>query len=152
MNAETEHAYAGIYTFIITIIALAGGQLPEARLQRFLKRTNADERTPVDRTDKLLARMMKDGYLIRIKEGMDGEDQVEYRIGPRGKVEVGEDGIEGLVRRVYGDNYTDDLSSRLERSLKMLDWQAQPAPDPDGDAPSRRLPGRPRRSDAEDQL
>lgn len=116
-TSEMESAYVGLYTMIISLISLSGGSLPETKLERFLKRTNADQTTPVDKTDKLLARMIKEGYIVKLKETNAGEEIVDYMVGPRGKAEVGDDGVIGLVKTVYGDSATEDLDRRLERSL-----------------------------------
>lgn len=40
-------------------------------------------------------------------------------VGPRGKVEVGEQGVAGLVRTVYGEGATEELEKRIERSLGL---------------------------------
>ena len=109
----------GLYTFIIATIYLAGGMLPEAKLERYLRRTNADQSTPVDKTDKLIQRLIKDGYIVRSKENSGGEELVNYMVGPRGKVEVGEEGVAGLVRTVYGQKADEDLDKKLERSLGL---------------------------------
>jgi DNA-binding PadR family transcriptional regulator len=63
---------------------------------------NADTYTPIDRTDRFLQRLTKDGYLVRTREMDGGEEVIEYMVGPRGKVEVGPQGVSGLVREVYG--------------------------------------------------
>jgi hypothetical protein len=63
---------------------------------------NADDYTPIDKTDKLLARLCREGYLVRTKEKEDGEEIIEFMVGPRGKIEVGSSGVAGLVREVYG--------------------------------------------------
>jgi hypothetical protein len=60
-----------------------------------------------------------------------GEEVIEYMVGPRGKVEVGESGVAGLVREVYGrpdptmtvpeneqeKEENEEFESRLERNL-----------------------------------
>lgn len=84
------------------MISLNGGALSEQKLERYLARTNADTYTPIDRTDRFLARLCKEGYLVRTRENDGGEEVVEYMVGPRGKVEVGWGGVAGLVREVYG--------------------------------------------------
>lgn len=117
----------GLYTFIIATIALAGGELAEAKLERYLRRTNADQSTPVDKTDKLMARLLKDGYIIKIKENSGGEELVSYRVGPRGKVEVGDEGVADFVRRVYGQKADDELDKRLHRSLDLGERRAESA-------------------------
>ncbi|KAJ9637323.1 hypothetical protein H2201_001718 [Coniosporium apollinis] len=118
-TSATESAYVALYTFIISVIYLAGGQLPEEKLERYLKRTNADQTTPVDKTDKLLNRLIKEGYIVRNKDTSGGEEIMEYMVGPRGKVEVGEQGVAGLVRTVYGEGATEELEKRIERSLGL---------------------------------
>lgn len=97
-----ESTYTGIYTFIIALITLNGGSLAEQKLDRYLARTNADVSTPLDRTDKLLQRLCRDGYLVKTREMDGGEENIEYILGPRGKVEVGTGAIAGMVRAVYG--------------------------------------------------
>lgn len=138
--ASLEASYTALSTFIISLINLSGGSLPENKLTRHLARVNADTSTPVDGTEKTLARMIKEGYIVRIKEGAAGEDPVvEFRVGPRGRVEVGEGGTAGLVRAVYGVGPGDEvdgeggdaeevrreeLERRIERSLKLVGGRA----------------------------
>ncbi|EEH20025.2 hypothetical protein PABG_02284 [Paracoccidioides brasiliensis Pb03] len=101
-SSITESTYTAIYTFIISTILLSGGSIREQKLDRLLRRVNADNFTPIERTDRLLARLCKEGYIVRNRE-MDGvEEVVEYLVGPRGKVEVGVAGVSGLIREVYG--------------------------------------------------
>jgi len=117
---EMEAAYVGLYSFIVGVIMLGGGRLPEAKLERYLKRTNADQSTPVDSRDKLLARMEREGYIQRAREMNAGEETVEYLVGPRGKMEIGEAGVAGFVKAVYGETFDEDAAKRLERSMKMV--------------------------------
>ena len=92
------------------MILLNGGSLAEQKLDRYLARTNAEVATPVDRTDKLLQRLCKEGYIIKTREMDGGEEVIEYVVGPRGKIEVGAGGVAGLVRTVYGKNKRDHAS------------------------------------------
>lgn len=73
-----------------------------------------------ERTDTVLKKMERQGYIVKVKErDGGGEETVDYVVGPRGKAEVGERGVAGVVRRVYkGRNMQDDeLERRLVRSL-----------------------------------
>jgi hypothetical protein len=117
---EAESAYIGLYTFVISLIYLKGGMLPEAALDRYLRRTNADQTTPVDRTEKLLQRMVKDGYVNKVKDNSSGEEKVDYIVGPRGKVEVGEDGVAQFIKNVWGTDDAADLHMQIERSLTLV--------------------------------
>ncbi|KAF1967164.1 MAGE-domain-containing protein [Bimuria novae-zelandiae CBS 107.79] len=117
-DPDLAGAYIGLYSTVISLILLSGGTLSEAKLDRFLKRMNAGDSTPVDTTDKVLMRMAKDGYIVKIKDTQGGEELVDYMVGPRGKVEVGKEGVRDLVRTVYGDD-VQDLDQRLKRSLGL---------------------------------
>ena len=117
-----EASYIGLTTFVIALIYLSASQtMSESRLEKHLKRMNADNYVLAgEKTEKVLKRMEKENYIIKLRErdGV-GEESVEYIVGPRGKVEVGERGVAGLVRSVYGkkDAEADELERRLVRSL-----------------------------------
>lgn len=109
----------GLYTFVVSVIYLSeGGRCSEGRLERALKKVAVGEYGPGgEKMDKVLKRMEKEGYIVKIREReAGGEESVEFVVGPRGKVEVGERGVAGCVREVYGDGVT-GLEKRLERSL-----------------------------------
>jgi hypothetical protein len=116
---EQEATYVGLYTFIISTIYLSGGSLPEEKLNQYLRRCNADSQTPLDRTEKVIQRMINDGYLYKVKDSSSGEEATEYYVGTRGKIEVGEVGTANLVRTVY-EGSADDLDKRLERTLALV--------------------------------
>ncbi len=123
-TARIEATYIGLYSFIIALVRLSGGSIAEARLERYLQRANAEQYTPLDKTDKLLQRMCKEGYLVRVKDASCGEETVEYMAGARAKVEVGPEGVAGLVRTVYSGADVADLDARLERSLGLKEKRA----------------------------
>ncbi|KAI9703671.1 MAG: hypothetical protein M1836_007441 [Candelina mexicana] len=151
-----ESTLTGISSFIIALISLSGGSIAEAKLERYLRRANADQYTPLDKTDKLLARLMKEGYIVRLKDSSGGDEMVEYMVGPRGKVEVGDDGVGGLVRTVYGDG-GEDLEGRIERSLGLGEGKRKKGGEEvngngEGGVVTKRTPGRPRRqADSEEE-
>lgn len=99
-------------------------------MERYLRRLDILDNVPfgapasgAEKTEKLLKRMEKDGYLLKIKEASGtGEDDVYWVVGPRGKVEVGDAGVSGLVKAVYGDlagEEEDELERRIGRSLGL---------------------------------
>ena len=121
-STAAEASYVGLTTFIIALIYLSPSQtMSESRLEKHLKRMNADNYVLAgEKTEKVLKRMEKENYIIKVRErDGGGEESVEYIVGPRGKVEVGERGVAGLVRGVYGkkDAEADELDRRLARSL-----------------------------------
>lgn len=102
------------------MISLNGGTLGDQKLERYLARMNADQYTPIDKTEKLLQRLCKEGYIVKTREMDGGEEIIEYMVGPRGKVEVGSGGVAGLARSVYGVvGATDEaeFEAKLRRSL-----------------------------------
>lgn len=120
-SENAEATYTAFYSFIIALILLNNGSLPEAKLERYLKRTNADQWTPIMSTEKLLQKLAKEGYLEKRRDTSNGEEIIEWVVGPRGKVEVGERGVQGFVREVYGGGgqEDEDLERKLERSLGL---------------------------------
>lgn len=118
-----------------------GGTLGEQKLERYLARVNAETYTPIDRTDRFLARLCKEGYLVRTREMDGGEEIIEYMAGPRGKVEVGTGGVSGLAREVYGfagdgeltraeENEREEFETRLKRSLGVAEMAREEEEEP----------------------
>ncbi|KAL9133880.1 MAG: hypothetical protein Q9175_004937 [Cornicularia normoerica] len=121
-STGAEASYVGLTTFILALIYLSASQtISESRLEKHLKRMNADNYVLAgEKTEKVLKRMEKENYIVKVRErDGGGEESVEYVIGPRGKVEIGEKGVAGLVRGVYDkkDAEADELERRLVRSL-----------------------------------
>jgi melanoma-associated antigen len=63
--------------------------------------------------------MVKDGYIAKIKDTSTGEEMIDYIVGPRGKVEVGAEGVADLAKKVWGEDGLEDLNSRLERTFAL---------------------------------
>lgn len=95
--------------------------MAEGRLEAALERVNAGNYfLNGERTENILKRMERQGYIVKIRErDGGGEETVDYMVGPRGKAEIGERGVAGMARRVYGkkDAEKDELERRLVRSL-----------------------------------
>ncbi|KIW24224.1 uncharacterized protein PV07_09952 [Cladophialophora immunda] len=101
-NVDVESSYTALYTFILSLIYLNNNAITDQKLERYLKRVNADTYTPLGNKEKLLQRMMKEGYIEKRRDTSSGEEIIEWTPGPRGKIEVGVEGVTGLVRTVYG--------------------------------------------------
>lgn len=124
-----EDSYVGLYTMIIALIVISGGMMAEGKLDRALRRMNADQSTPVGTKDKTLAAMVKDGYIVKIKETTGGEETIDYIVGPRGKVEVGRDGVANLIRIMYGTTETEEeLDKKIKRTLDFAEANNASAP------------------------
>lgn len=95
--------------------------MAEGKLESALARVNADNYfLNGERTENILKRMERQGYIIKIRErDGGGEETVDYMVGPRGKAEIGERGVAAMARRVYAkkDAERDELERKLVRSL-----------------------------------
>lgn len=122
-NIESEFkeaTYIGICTTIVSIISLSSNDsVPDHKLLQYLERLNLEKNSGLGKTDSLLAKMVKDGYIYKTVEKTVDDEHIDWRVGARGKVEIGNKGIQGLVREVYGENAPDDLDKKLQRSLGM---------------------------------
>jgi hypothetical protein len=141
---------------IISLISLSGGTISDANLDKYLRRLNADVNTPIGQTEASLAKMVKQGYIILLKEGAGDDQTKEWMVGPRGKIEVGNRGVRELVREIYGENAPDDLAKRINSSLgiKADENDEEDAEEAENrqvniGQSQRRGPGRPRRNAAE---
>jgi melanoma-associated antigen len=123
-----------LYTVLVSLISLSGGQLPDVKMERYLRRLNIEDNTPLtsmnsSKTENLLKRLERDGYVFKVRENTGtGEEDVYWVVGPRGKMEVGDDGVTGLTKTVYGDQSEADeaeLDRRIERSLGLAEKLAQ---------------------------
>ncbi|CAK4028893.1 mage family [Lecanosticta acicola] len=120
-TSADESKYTAIYTILVSLILLSGGNLPDAKMERYLRKLGLQDKTPIkdyEMTEKLMKRLEKDGYLIRVRESHGtGEDDVYWIVGPRGKVEVGESGVRGLATTVFGDMETEEDEADLDRKI-----------------------------------
>lgn len=121
-SPDEEAAYVALYTTIVSIITLSGGQLSDARLQRHLQRLNVKVNMPMGKTEDALARMVRQGYLGKARSkavaGGGDEDSLTWFVGPRGRLEVTPEAIAAFVREAY-QGTSADLEKRLEASLKI---------------------------------
>lgn len=132
VSVDDEAAYVGFYTLVISLIRISGGDLSEAMLKRHLTRLNAEHHTfSSTKTEDTLAKMQRQGYLVKSidKEARQhGEDETAttWHVGPRGKVEVGDEAVAGLIREVWGpEAQGDELEAKLHASLQIREREAQ---------------------------
>ncbi|CAE7013798.1 hypothetical protein PTT_08551 [Pyrenophora teres f. teres 0-1] len=120
---NVEDSYVALYTTVIAFIIISGGIIPEGKLDRALRRMNADQTTPLGTKDKTLAAMVKDGYIVKVKDVSGGtEETIDYVVGPRGKVEVGGEGVAQFIRSVYGESEDQtELDKRIQRTLDVAE-------------------------------
>lgn len=151
-----EGTYTAVYSVLVALIALSGGALPEAKLERYLRRLGMEDKTPVaghGKTEQLLKRMEREGYLVKVKEAATaGEEDVSWYVGPRGRKEVGDDGVRGLTSAVYGDlndGEEAELQRRIGRSLDMGGSMADKKVEAEGGEKKKR--GRKRKEQQEEE-
>lgn len=122
-DINREDSYVGLYTMVIALITICGGKIKEETLDRHLRRLNANNSTPLGTTDKSIRLMADNGYIARVKETQaDGAETLEYIVGPRGKLEVGRDGVTELIRVMYGEEGDlAEVERKIERTLNIAD-------------------------------
>ncbi|GAP91347.1 putative mage family protein [Rosellinia necatrix] len=117
-STTEEASYVGFYTVIISLITLSSGELSDMKLRRYLTRLNASQNLPMDKTDNVLQKLIRQGYLDKIVERIEGdEDAITWCVGPRGKVEVSPQSIAQMVSEVWGEPLDDEFDKKLEKSL-----------------------------------
>ncbi|KAI2463580.1 MAGE-domain-containing protein [Annulohypoxylon bovei var. microspora] len=126
-STAEEAAYVGFYTMVISLIVLNGGELSDTKLRRYLTRMNASQNLPMDKTDNVLQKIVRQGYVDKVVEKSDGdEDAITWCIGPRGRVEVPPESIAGVVTEVWGE-LPDDFDKKLQRSLGVQESRQRQA-------------------------
>ncbi|KAI6369987.1 hypothetical protein MCOR25_004330 [Pyricularia grisea] len=120
-TAEKEAAYVGLYSMIVTIIQLNRGELSDPKLKRYLQRLNAETNTPVEKTDLLLQRLIRQNYIVKTVERnpQNDDDAITWRVGPRAKQELTDESMASIVRDVYGEAYDQELEAKLQASFKI---------------------------------
>jgi hypothetical protein len=83
---------------------------------------------PTDKTENVLAKLIRQGYLVKsVENKVLGEDEtITWHVGPRGKKEVGNEAVAAFVREVYGGS-SDDLEKKLQASLRVRERKPPPA-------------------------
>ncbi|RDA94004.1 hypothetical protein CP533_5025 [Ophiocordyceps camponoti-saundersi (nom. inval.)] len=127
-SEEEEATYAAFYTLVLSLVWLNSGELSDQKLRRYLLRLNADQNVADEKTEMTLKRMEKHGYVMKRVErppvGHDGEHLTTWHLGPRAKEEVGLDGVMGMVRQVYGSEWSPEIETKLHLSLGIKKRQA----------------------------
>jgi hypothetical protein len=158
---------------LISLIRLNGGEMSDSRLKRYLRRLNAETNSfHSTKTEDTLARLQRQGYLIKnvdkeARQHGDEQEATTWYVGPRGKIEVGDEVVAGVVREVWGEQDDDELEAKLQNSLLIQDKKTsaqngdaandgasnngnERASVDNGEGPGRRRSGRRRQAD-EDQ-
>lgn len=136
-NMDDEATYTAFYTMVVSVIWLNNGELSEQKLQRYLTRLNADQNVSADKTETIMKKMERQGYVVKKVDrppiGQDGDQTITWHVGPRAKEEVGLDGVLGMVREVYGGT-NPDLEKKLRASLNIKDRVLQQVDEEEEDA------------------
>ncbi|KKF94263.1 MAGE family protein [Ceratocystis platani] len=120
-TSDSEATYAGFYTLVVTLILLHGGEMTDPKLRRYLARMNADTHLGMHRTNDVLSRMERHGYLTKKIDkdaftGADDERNTSYLVGPRAKIELAPENVAQFVRAVYGE-VTPEIEKQISASL-----------------------------------
>ena len=123
-SADEEATYVGFYTLVVSCIWLSGGELSDQKLRRHLVRLNADRNVSSEKTEVMLKRMEKHGYVVKRVDkpptGQYDEQTITWHVGARAKEEIGLHGVMGMVTEVFGGS-TPELDKKLRASLGIKD-------------------------------
>ncbi|KAF3922826.1 hypothetical protein ABW21_db0205328 [Orbilia brochopaga] len=119
-----DQTVLGLGSVILTLVYLSNRSLQENTLKRHLRKFGIDERIAVEgnretgRVENILAKLVKDGYLVKLRdEVIPGQEQTfTYVIGPRGKLEMGREGVMAYVKRIY-EGADGEVEDTLERKI-----------------------------------
>lgn len=113
-HIESERTYTSVLTIILILVGLSD-DVTESRIQSALQRLEWYPETPAGPFDEVIARMVKQTYIERVKDEGEGYSLI---LGPRGKLETLENREEmfEVVARIY--KFDEGLArDRLQRIL-----------------------------------
>lgn len=118
---KNEQDIMGLLTVILSLIHVNGRVLSNDQLTHYFRRLYLDGNDKFD-LEKLLSTFVKQGYLDRQKtSGTDQsqnseQDPLEYRWGPRAKIEMPENNLIKFIRALFGHDVPPDFDKQIERS------------------------------------
>lgn len=121
-HVESDRNYNAVVTVLLVIVVMSDDQAcTESRAMSALERLGWTPTTPAGPYDDVVAKMVKQGYLERIKDnqGMDG-GTFSLCIGPRGKLETlqNRDELFSVISTIYGTGNDVDATARLKRIIQ----------------------------------
>ncbi|KAF3768816.1 MAGE-domain-containing protein [Cryphonectria parasitica EP155] len=130
ISADEEAAYVGFYTLIVSLVRISGGEVSDSVLKRHLRRLNAETNAFADyKTEDILAKLQRQGYLVKTGDRQaqqhgQADSNTTWFIGPRGKVELDDEAVAGLIREVWGPVTDADANELEEKLANTLEIQA----------------------------
>ncbi|EPS44275.1 hypothetical protein H072_1736 [Dactylellina haptotyla CBS 200.50] len=133
-----DQTILGIGSTIVAMVYLSNRAISEETLKRHLRKFNVEDRIPVEgnrengKMENIMAKLIREGYLVKLKdEVIPGQEQTyTYVVGPRGKLELGRQGVTEFVRRVYEgcDGEVDEgFERRVNRAIGKDDGKEEKA-------------------------
>ncbi|RIB28767.1 MAGE family-domain-containing protein [Gigaspora rosea] len=121
-DRNEEQEIMGLLTVILSLIHVNGRVLSDDQLRHYFRTLYLDN-NPKFELEKLLANFVKQGYLDKQKSGFADsssqapeKDHVEYRWGPRAKIEMPETNLCDFIKSVYGGDAPPDIDKQIERA------------------------------------
>ncbi|KAI8057705.1 MAGE homology domain-containing protein [Syncephalis plumigaleata] len=112
-----------LYGFTMTVLSLIyvnERRLTEDRLIALVKRLGVDHREhpQLESLEIALQRMVKMGYLDKLAgpETQSDTSSVEYRWGPRAKVEISDGELIGFIEHIFGEHAPVGLAESIKRA------------------------------------
>jgi len=118
---NNEEDIMGLLTVILSLIHVNGRVLSDDQLAHYFRRLYLVDNDKFD-LEKLLSTFVKQGYLDKQKTNRSDQSQnsekepLEYRWGPRAKIEMPESNLVEFIRALFGRDAPSDLDKQIERS------------------------------------
>ncbi|KAJ3342947.1 Melanoma-associated antigen F1 [Gonapodya sp. JEL0774] len=116
-RSDQENIATGILMLVLALVYVNRGTESEANILRILAQLNLTENIPTMNisVEKFLEQLAKDGHLDRLQRVEGDKPVVEYKWGPRAKVEVDEEGIVAFIRDFYPEDRLQAVQKQLEK-------------------------------------
>ncbi|RIA96908.1 MAGE family-domain-containing protein [Glomus cerebriforme] len=111
----------GLLTIVLSLIHVNGRVLSDDQMTHYFRRLYLVNNDKFD-LEKLLSTFVKQGYLDKQKTSRTDQSQnsekepLEYRWGPRAKIEMPESNLIKFIRAIFGQDAPPDLDKQVERS------------------------------------
>lgn len=98
-----ERVHLGLAAFITGLILLSGQAVASKELQAMCRRVGISDSEPKGGFERIILRLTRLQYIENVKSNIleaDGTFQSDYRIGPRGKIQMFDKAIFAMIRKV----------------------------------------------------
>lgn len=120
-HIESERNYNGILMVLLIVVVMSDDQAcTENRAISAFERLGWHPNTPAGTFDEIVAKMVRQGYLERLRDEESMEGAYKLHIGPRGKLETlrNREELFSVISKIYGHDDDADAKEKLQRVVQ----------------------------------